>query len=58
MSGRPAKIRQRDLKQALMAAQKAGAKEVRVDYGPDVCIRIPLPSNDDRPVAEDEQIKL
>ena len=52
MSGRPAKIRQRDLKQALMAAQKAGAKEVRVDYGPDVCIRIPLPTADDKPIAE------
>jgi hypothetical protein len=33
MSGRPALIRQRDLKQTINAARKAVAKEVRVNYG-------------------------
>ena len=49
MSGRPALIRQRDLKQALIAAKKAGAKELRVHLGDDVAMVIPL-APDDRPV--------
>ena len=42
MSGKPALIRQRDLKQALLAARKAGAKELRVHLGDDVSMVIPL----------------
>jgi len=56
MSGRPAKIRQRELNQAI-AARKAGAKELRVHLGDDVSIVIPLQAAD-KPVAEDEQIIL
>ena len=52
MSGRPAKLRQRDLKQALIAAQRAGAKELRVHLGDDVSMVIPL-APDDKPVAQD-----
>jgi hypothetical protein len=33
MSGRPALIRQRDLKQAIMAAQKPGAPKVELQLG-------------------------
>ena len=49
MSGRPALLRQRDLKQALMAAKKAGAKELRVLLGANVSMVIPL-APDDTPV--------
>jgi hypothetical protein len=51
MVGRPAKIRQRDLKQALMAAQKVGAKELRMHLGDGTSIVIPLVPDDDKPVA-------
>ena len=47
MSGRPALIRQRDLKQAIMAAQKAGAKEVQLRLGGQVSVVIPLRANED-----------
>ena len=57
MSGRPAKIRQRELNQAVIAARKAGAKELRVHLGDDVSTVIPLQAAD-KPVAEDEQIIL
>jgi hypothetical protein len=46
MSGKPALIRQRDLKQALMAARKAGAKELRLHLGDDVSMVIPLGPDD------------
>ena len=53
MSGRPALLRQRDLKQALMAAKKVGAKELRVLLGANVSMVIPIPpSNDECPEAE------
>jgi hypothetical protein len=56
MSGRPAQIRQRELKQTIFAAQKAGAKEVRVKLPDGAEIIIPLVP--DTPVEPDEQIKL
>ena len=49
MSGRPAQIRQRELKQTIFAAQKAGAKEVRVKLPDGAEIIIPLVP-DDTPV--------
>jgi hypothetical protein len=58
MAGRPAVIRQRDLKQTLIAAQKAGAKEVRVQLNDGVSVVIPLLTPDDKPVAPDEEITL
>lgn len=58
MSGTPAKIRQRDLKQALAAAQKAGAKQVQVNLPGGTSIVIPLVPDDDQPVASKEQITL
>jgi len=58
MSGRPAQIRQRDLKQAIFAAQKAGAKEVRVRLSDGAEVVIPLSTPDDKPVAPEEQIRL
>ena len=53
MSGRTAKIRQPDLKQALMAAQKVGAKELRMHLGDGMSIVIPLVPDDDKPVEAD-----
>jgi hypothetical protein len=53
MSGRPALIRQRDLKQTIFAAQKAGAKQVRVKLGDGAEIIIPLVDGDDAPLAPD-----
>ena len=52
MSGRPAQIRQRELKQTIFAAQKAGAKEVRVKLPDGAEIIIPLVPAD-KPVAQD-----
>ena len=49
MSGKPAKIRQRDLKQALIAARRAGAKELRLHLGDDVSMVIPLVPDDKPP---------
>jgi hypothetical protein len=53
MSGRPAVIRQRDLKQTIFAAIKAGAKQVRVKLGEGAEVIIPLIDGDDAPVAPD-----
>ena len=58
MSGKPARVRERELNKALNAALKVGAKEVRVDLGGGVSITIPLPTADDKPVAPEEQIRL
>jgi hypothetical protein len=56
MSNRPAQIRQRDLKQTLLAAQKAGAKEVRVELGEDgATIVIPLVPSDDKAVVDSNE---
>jgi hypothetical protein len=55
MSGRPALIRQRDVKQILGAAKKAGAKDVKVQVG-EVSLTIHLA--DDKPLAEDEEVTL
>jgi len=55
MSGRPAVIRQRDLKQAIMAAQKAGAPRVELRLGGGVSVVIPLhaPDNESADNADD-----
>ena len=60
VSGRPALIRQRDLKQALAAAKKAGASEVRVQYSGGVSVVIPLrpADKDEQPDTKDEQVIL
>jgi hypothetical protein len=55
MSGRPALIRQREVKQIIGAAKKAGAKNVEVKIG-EVSLTIHL--DDQKPVAEEEQITL
>jgi hypothetical protein len=51
MAGRPARIRQRDLKQTLFAAMKVGAKEVRVRLSDGAEVVIPLSTPEDKPVA-------
>ena len=53
MSGRPANIRQRDLKQTLMAALKAGARQVQVNLPGGTSIVIPLLPDDDNIVEAD-----
>jgi hypothetical protein len=58
VSGRPAQIRQRDLKQTIFAAQKAGVKEVRVRLSDGAEVVIPLSTADEKPVASEEQIRL
>jgi hypothetical protein len=57
MSGRPAVIRQRDSKQIINAAKKAGAKRVEFRIG-DVPVIVHLTEPDDTPAAKDEQITL
>ena len=57
MAGRPAEIRQRDVDSIIRAAKKQGAANV------EICIRgvpviIHLSTNDDKPVAPEEQIRL
>ena len=58
MSGKPARIRERELNKAMNVARKAGAKELRVHLGDDVSIVIPLVSDDDKPVESEQQITL
>ena len=58
MSGRPAQIRQRDLKQMIFAAQKAGVKESRVRLSDGTEVVIPLSTTDEKSVAPEEQIRL
>jgi hypothetical protein len=48
MSGRPAQVRQRELKQAIIAAQKVGARQVQVNLPGGASIVIPL-CPDDKP---------
>ena len=52
MAGRPAQIRQRDLKQTLFAARKVGAKEVRVRLNDGAEVIIPLVPSDDKAVVD------
>ena len=53
MSGRPALVRQRDVKQVIMAAKKAGALKVEVPIG-NTCAIVHLHATDDKPDAEPE----
>jgi hypothetical protein len=48
MSGRPALVRQRDVKQVIMAAKKAGALKVEVPIG-NTCAIVHLRPTDDKP---------
>ena len=57
MSGRPANIRQRDLKQTLMAALKAGARQVQVNLPGGTSIVIPLVPDDDKPAEDNEWLE-
>ena len=57
MSGRPAVIRQRDSKQIINAAKKAGAKRVEFRIG-DVPVIVHLTEPDHTPASKDEQITL
>jgi len=57
MSGRPALIRQRDSKQIINAAKKAGAKRVEFRIGT-VPVIVHLVELDEKPIAETEQITL
>jgi hypothetical protein len=52
MSGRPALFRRRELKEALIAAKKAGAPEVRLHLGGDVAVVIPLRTDDEKPAVD------
>lgn len=56
MSGRPARIRQREVQLIVRGAMKAGAKSVTVRVG-DAKVDISL-NADDKPIAEAEQITL
>jgi hypothetical protein len=57
MSGKPAKIRARDLRGAIAAARNAGLQEVRVQFDDGTKIVIPL-IPDEKPIASEEQISL
>jgi hypothetical protein len=57
MSGRPAVIRQRDSKQIINAAKKAGAKRVEFRIG-DVPVIVHLTEPDQSHAAKDEKINL
>jgi len=51
MSGRPSRVRQREIQQIIRGAMKAGAKQVAIEVG-DARVIVPL-CPDDKPVAED-----
>jgi hypothetical protein len=55
MSGKPALIRQREAKQIIAAAKKAGAKDVTVKIG-EVSLTVHLA--DDKAIAEEDGIAL
>jgi hypothetical protein len=57
MAGRPAIIRQRDVKQVILGAQKAGASKVTLRIG-DVEAVIDLSTPEQKTVAPEEQISL
>jgi hypothetical protein len=54
MSGRPALIRQREAKQIIAAAKKAGAKQVEVKLPNEVAVIVHLDLPDDKDVAEEK----
>ena len=45
MSGRPALVRERDVKAVIRAARKAGAPEIQLHLGGSVSVVIPLRAN-------------
>ena len=47
MSGRPALVRERDVKAVIRAARKAGAPEIQLHLGGSVSVVIPLRATDD-----------
>jgi hypothetical protein len=51
MSGRPALIRQREAKQIIAAAKKAGAKQVEVKLPNEVAVIVHLDLPEQKPVA-------
>jgi glutamine phosphoribosylpyrophosphate amidotransferase len=57
MAGRPAIIRQRDVRQVIEAARKAGAKDVELRIGT-VPVIIHLCTTDQNSIAPEEQIRL
>jgi|AmaraimetFIIA100_FD_contig_51_6460584_length_410_multi_3_in_0_out_0_2 hypothetical protein len=57
MSGRPALVRQRDVKQVIIAAKKAGAAKVEVRMG-GACAIVHLCEPDQKPIETDEEISL
>jgi hypothetical protein len=54
MSGRPAAVRARDLKQAIIAARNAGAPKVEVKLPGEAAVIIHLDLPDDKDVAEEK----
>jgi hypothetical protein len=55
MSGRPARIRQREVQLIVRGAMKAGAKILSVHIGE---VRVDVSLDEQKPVAPDEQITL
>ena len=58
MSGRPADVRERELKKVANVARKMGAKQIQVNLPSGTSIVIALVPDDDKPVGADEQITL
>ena len=59
MAGRPAVIRQRDVKQVILGAQKAGTSKVTLRIGGNVEAVIDLSTpQEQKSVAPEEQIRL
>ena len=58
MSGRPADVRERELKKVANVACKMGAKQIQVNLPSGTSIVIALVPDDDKPVGADEQITL
>jgi hypothetical protein len=58
MAGRPATIRQREVKQIILGAQKAGASKVTLRIGGNVEAVIDLSTPEEKTVAQDDQITL
>jgi hypothetical protein len=57
LSGRPSRVRQREIQQIVRGAMKAGAKQVEIQVG-DARVIVPLCPQDEKPVETGEEISL
>jgi len=58
MGNKPSRVRQREIQQVIRGARNEGAKQIEIRIGTDASVTIPLSTDDEKPVAPEEQITL